>query len=94
VNFTPLLTLSANLGIAKVSFKHALKDQYIITDVTFRLDKHPVFHTNYGAIQETLTSTGVTQDSQSIKAISNAVISIRRSKLPDPAVIGNAGSFF
>lgn len=81
-------------GYRESVFKRELKGQYIITSVTFRLDKRPTFHTRYGAIQETLTEMGVSHDNLSIKAISEAVIRIRRSKLPDPAEIGNAGSFF
>ena len=81
-------------GYRESVFKRDLKGQYIITSVTFRLDKHSTFHTRYGAIQETLTDMGVSPDKLSIKAISDAVIRIRRSKLPDPAQIGNAGSFF
>lgn len=81
-------------GYRESIFKRDLKGQFIITSVTFRLDKRPTFHTRYGAIQETLTDMGVSHDALSIKAISEAVIHIRRSKLPDPAQIGNAGSFF
>lgn len=81
-------------GYRESIFKRELKGQYIITSVTFRLDKQPTFHTRYGAIAETLTEMGVSADTLSIKAISEAVIRIRRSKLPDPAQIGNAGSFF
>ena len=81
-------------GYRESAFKRELKGQYIITCVTFRLDKTPTFHTRYGAIQETLTEMGVSDENLSIKAISDAVIRIRRSKLPDPAQIGNAGSFF
>lgn len=81
-------------GYRESIFKHQLKGQYIVTRVTFRLDKRPTFHTRYGAIQETLTEMGVSHDNLSIKAISEAVIHIRRSKLPDPAQVGNAGSFF
>lgn len=81
-------------GYRESVFKRALKGQYIITSVTFQLTKRPIFHTRYGAIQETLTEMGVTDETLSIKAISDAVIRIRRSKLPDPAQIGNAGSFF
>jgi UDP-N-acetylmuramate dehydrogenase len=73
-------------------FKRAFKDQFIITSVTYRLNKTPVFHTEYGAIRQELEEMGV-QD-LSIRAISDAVIRIRSSKLPDPARIGNAGSFF
>ncbi|SOD88036.1 UDP-N-acetylmuramate dehydrogenase [Spirosoma fluviale] len=81
-------------GYRESVFKRELKGQYIITSVTFQLDKQPTFHTRYGAIQETLAEMGVSDDTLSIKAISEAVIRIRRSKLPDPAQIGNAGSFF
>ncbi|TAE33535.1 MAG: UDP-N-acetylmuramate dehydrogenase [Cytophagales bacterium] len=81
-------------GYRESVFKHELKDQYIITSVTFQLDKSPTFHTSYGAIRETLDQMGVTPDTLSIKAVSDAVVQIRRSKLPDPAQIGNAGSFF
>ncbi len=81
-------------GYRESVFKRDLKGQYIITSVTFQLNKHPVFHTRYGAIQETLAEMGISEDALSIKAISEAVIRIRRSKLPDPTQIGNAGSFF
>ncbi len=81
-------------GYRESVFKHELKGQYIITSVTFRLNKTPTFHTRYGAISETLTEMGITDETMSIRAISDAVIQIRRSKLPDPAEIGNAGSFF
>ncbi|MFN8348173.1 MAG: UDP-N-acetylmuramate dehydrogenase [Spirosomataceae bacterium] len=73
-------------------FKNEVKGQYIITYVQFRLDKNPAFHTSYGDIQKTLEQMGVKE--LTIKAVSDAVIKIRRSKLPDPAEIGNAGSFF
>lgn len=79
-------------GYRESVFKNKLKDQYIITQVFFRLAKNPVFHTEYGAIQETLEQMEVA--SPSIKLISDAVIQIRQSKLPDPKEIGNAGSFF
>ncbi|GAB3944796.1 UDP-N-acetylmuramate dehydrogenase [Spirosoma harenae] len=81
-------------GYRESVFKRALKGQYIITSVTLQLDKQPTFHTRYGAIQETLTEMGISEDKLTIKAISEAVMRIRRSKLPDPAQIGNAGSFF
>lgn len=81
-------------GYRESIFKHEAKGQFVITRVTFRLDKQPTFHTAYGAIQETLADMGVSDDKLTIRAISDAVIHIRRSKLPDPAEIGNAGSFF
>jgi UDP-N-acetylmuramate dehydrogenase len=73
-------------------FKSAEKGRYIILNVTFVLRKTPVLHTSYGAIREELKSMGV--KSPTIQDVSQAVIKIRRSKLPDPAEIGNAGSFF
>lgn len=79
-------------GYRESVFKRGLKGQYIICSVTFRLSKIPVINTRYGAIEEELQKMGVTNPT--IRDVSNAVINIRTSKLPDPAVIGNAGSFF
>jgi UDP-N-acetylmuramate dehydrogenase len=73
-------------------FKRKYKDEFVILTVTFRLNKHPKFNTTYGAIEQELERMGVKE--LSIAAISQAVINIRSSKLPDPALIGNAGSFF
>jgi UDP-N-acetylmuramate dehydrogenase len=73
-------------------FKNRFKDQFVILNVTFQLRKKPIFHTSYGAITEELEKMGVKE--LTIGAISQAVINIRTSKLPDPAVIPNAGSFF
>jgi UDP-N-acetylmuramate dehydrogenase len=79
-------------GYRESVFKHKYKNQFIILNVTFRLRKQPAFNTSYGAIEQELEQMGV--QTLSIKAISEAVIRIRSSKLPDPAQIGNAGSFF
>lgn len=79
-------------GYRESIFKSGLKGQFVITSVTFRLNRTPVFHTRYGAILEELERLGVQE--LSIKAISQAVINIRTSKLPDPKKVGNAGSFF
>ena len=73
-------------------FKRKLKGQFVTTSVTFRLNKTPKFNTNYGAINQELEALGVKE--LSIQAISQAIINIRSSKLPNPAEIGNAGSFF
>lgn len=73
-------------------FKHALKDKVFITHVYFKLHKHPEVNTHYGAITSKLEHMGVKQPG--IRDVSQAVISIRQEKLPDPAEIGNAGSFF
>ena len=73
-------------------FKKKYKDQFVITSVTFRLHKQPAFNTSYGAINTELEKMDVKE--LSIQAISQAVINIRSSKLPDWKIIGNAGSFF
>ncbi|MDP1573351.1 MAG: UDP-N-acetylmuramate dehydrogenase [Coxiellaceae bacterium] len=70
-------------------FKRALKNKVVITQVTLRLNKKPVFHLEYGAIRDKIQDKPL-----SIKTISDAVIAIRQEKLPDPKLIGNAGSFF
>ena len=79
-------------GYRESVFKRKYKDQFVILNVIYRLNKKPVFHTSYGAIQQELEKMGVQQ--LSIRAISQAVINIRSSKLPDPKETGNAGSFF
>jgi UDP-N-acetylmuramate dehydrogenase len=73
-------------------FKNELKNKYVIVQVTLQLNKKPKFNTSYGAIQQVLSEQGISE--LSCQAISNAVIHIRQSKLPDPAKIGNGGSFF
>lgn len=72
-------------------FKHILKNRYIITQVSLQLSKKPVFHTEYAALRDQLAQLSAPL---SLQTISEAVIQIRRSKLPDPRLIGNAGSFF
>lgn len=83
---------ACEFGYRESVFKRALKGKYVITHVTFRLTKKHVIHTEYGAIQDVLKENGI--ENPTIKDVSEAVISIRSSKLPDPKVIGNAGSFF
>jgi UDP-N-acetylmuramate dehydrogenase len=80
-------------GYRESVFKRKLKDQFVITSVTYRLNKIPSYNISYGAIAQELEKMDIKKD-LSLAAISQAVINIRRSKLPDPAVIGNAGSFF
>ena len=79
-------------GYRESFFKRKGKDQYIITSVTFQLNKKANLNASYGAIQEVLTAKQI--QNPTAKDISNAVIEIRQSKLPDPKDIGNAGSFF
>lgn len=74
-------------------FKNELKGTYIITKVTFELTTaQHLLNTSYGAIEQALKDKNCTQPT--IKDISEAVIAIRKSKLPDPSEIGNSGSFF
>lgn len=79
-------------GYRESVFKRKYKNQFVILNVTYRLNKQPKFNASYGAIEQELEKMGVQE--LSIQAISQAVINIRSSKLPDPKVIGNAGSFF
>lgn len=74
-------------------FKNNLKNKYIITAVTFRLTKnnHKI-NIAYGDIEKELASQNI--ENPTLKQVSNAVIAIRKSKLPDPKVLGNCGSFF
>jgi UDP-N-acetylmuramate dehydrogenase len=73
-------------------FKNRAKGRYLITDVVLRLNRKPDFRLDYGDIRSTLDAMGV--EDLTIGAVSEAVCRIRRSKLPDPAKLGNAGSFF
>jgi UDP-N-acetylmuramate dehydrogenase len=73
-------------------FKRELKKKYIIVSVSLALHENPVPDTSYGAIKGELRKMGV--DTPGIKSVSEAVISIRRRKLPDHEETGNAGSFF
>ncbi len=71
-------------------FKNDLKGKYLITRVFYRLKTNPIFNTNYGSLREEAEKNGPL----SLNTVRQAVINIRRSKLPDPSQIGNAGSFF
>lgn len=73
-------------------FKGEQKGKMLIAFVYYKLSKHPKINSSYGAISTILNERGIVEPSP--KDISNAVIEIRRSKLPDPKIIGNAGSFF
>ena len=72
-------------------FKHEEAGQWLIASVTFRLPKHRAPATTYGEIEKELAALGLPATAQ---AIAQAVCNVRRRKLPDPAVQGNAGSFF
>jgi len=80
-------------GYRESIFKNEVKDQYIITSVVFKLTKRNHKITiSYGDISSELDKLNI--KNPSLKDISNAVITIRQSKLPDPKVLGNSGSFF
>ena len=80
-------------GYRESIFKHEVKDQYIITSVVFKLTKrnHKI-NTSYGDILGELAKNNISNPG--LKEVSNAVITIRQSKLPDPKELGNSGSFF
>ena len=82
-----------HFGYRESIFKQEVKDQFIITSVVFKLTKrnHKI-NTSYGDITKELEKQNVT--TPTLKDVSNAVIAIRQSKLPDPATLGNSGSFF
>lgn len=84
---------NCQFGYRESVFKNKFKGEYVILNVTYKLTtkKHNI-HSSYGAIQSELTKLGIYNPT--IRDISSAVIAIRSSKLPDPKVIGNAGSFF
>ncbi|HZL09928.1 MAG TPA: UDP-N-acetylmuramate dehydrogenase [Prolixibacteraceae bacterium] len=71
-------------------FKNQLKDRYVITSVVFKLDKFPEFILNYNDLKTEVEKLGAVN----LRNIRQTVIRIRESKLPDPKVVGNAGSFF
>ena len=82
-----------NFGYRESIFKREGKGKYVILEVTFKLTrKEHLIKTEYGAIQSELKNLGI--EDPTIQEVSQAVINIRQSKLPNPKVIGNAGSFF
>jgi len=81
-----------DFGYRNSVFKNELKGQFVIVSVTLQLSKVADFNVSYGTISKEIESKGITE--LSAKAVSDAVIAIRRSKLPDPKELGNSGSFF
>ncbi len=85
--------VACNFDYRNSIFKNDLKGKYIITNVTFKLSKQVhTLNTSYGAIRSEKKQKNIT--SPTLKDVSDAVIKIRQSKLPDPKEIGNSGSFF
>lgn len=89
VHFT---NADCRFGYRDSVFKHAFKNQFIITSVKFRLDKKPKLQLSYGGIRSLLEQAEIANPT--IAEVSRAVRNLRVSKLPDPAVIGSVGSFF
>jgi UDP-N-acetylmuramate dehydrogenase len=92
-SFKTFSKIECNFDYRESIFKQELKNQYIITSVNLQLTKNEhQLHMDYGAIKNELEASKV--QNPTIQDISEAVIAIRRSKLPDPKDIGNSGSFF
>lgn len=85
-----LTNADCKFGYRDSIFKHELEGKFIVTYVVFKLDKEPVFHLDYGSIQDELKK----HSEINLKTIRQAIIAIRESKLPDTKKLGNAGSFF
>ena len=82
-----------NFGYRNSIFKNEVKGEYVLTSVSFKLTKNThKLNTSYGAIETELTKNNIKKPT--LKDVSDAVIAIRKSKLPDPKKIGNSGSFF
>lgn len=83
---------ACRFGYRDSIFKHALRDRAVILDVTFALPRRWQANIRYADVAQELSANGI--GSPSARQVSDAIIAIRTRKLPDPAVIGNAGSFF
>lgn len=84
---------ACNFGYRESIFKKELKNKVLITSIRIRLSKQPKRHLEYGAIKDQLEVMNASNP-PTIREISDAVIAIRQSKLPDPKELGNSGSFF
>lgn len=85
-------TDDCQFGYRDSIFKNELKGDYVVTQVVLKLSKDPQINTSYGAIQSEIEQRGILDPT--IRDISDIVIDIRNSKLPNPEMLGNAGSFF
>jgi UDP-N-acetylmuramate dehydrogenase len=92
LEFRIFTATECRFGYRESVFKHELRNRYFITSVTLCLNRRPILNTSYGAIRQELERMGVVKPG--LREVSDAVIRIRKSKLPDPAQLGNAGSFF
>ena len=91
-DFASFTREDCKFGYRNSIFKNELKDKFIITGVRLRLAKDPVINLEYGALKSEIEKLGLNHIS--VKEVSEVVCNIRKSKLPDPVEIGNAGSFF
>lgn len=85
-----LTNSECRFGYRNSIFKNELKGKVVITNVVFRLNRFPRFTTNYGNLEAEIEKVGI----RTVESVRRAVVNIRNSKLPDPKVLGNAGSFF
>lgn len=83
---------ACQFGYRESVFKRELKGRFVITSIVLELQKHPKVNTSYRALSDALMEKGIAKPT--IKEVSDTVIEIRQSKLPDPSKIGNTGSFF
>ena len=79
-------------GYRESIFKNEKKNKYIILNITLKLNKNPKINVSYGEIKNDLRNNNI--QSPTVKDVSEAIINIRKRKLPDPKKIGNSGSFF
>lgn len=86
------LKSDCNFGYRESIFKNEKKNQYVILNITLKLNKKPEINISYGDVIKILEDNNI--KNPTIKDVSNAIISIRKLKLPDPNKIGNCGSFF
>lgn len=91
-SFRSLTNSECQFGYRDSIFKNELYRKCIIVSVVLKLSKNPEVNTSYGAIKQELEKEGISNPG--IKDVSDAIIRIRKSKLPDPSILGNAGSFF
>jgi UDP-N-acetylmuramate dehydrogenase len=91
-NFRAFRPADCELGYRTSIFKTRGRDRFVITGICLKLDKEPALKLGYGDIRKELEKAGIT--TPTLSAVREIIIKIRSSKLPDPALLGNAGSFF
>ncbi|NQW30452.1 MAG: UDP-N-acetylmuramate dehydrogenase [Ignavibacteria bacterium] len=81
-----------NFGYRHSAFKHELKDKFVITSVTYRLQKNGQVNFDYKDVRAELLAENIAEPT--VLDVFNAVVNVRKNKLPSPSVVGNSGSFF